>query len=178
VLGHGACGIVIQGTVRNQTVAVKSLKWKVEGELESLRSFLDEIRVMNSIEDHDFIVGLIGSSIEHIKFGTVYLFMEYCALGSLESFLRSNRDEYNDLVTNDEFSSSLKEFEVDFRRDPLTSDETTCFSSKHLISWSYQITKGMEYLETKNVGHKYLHVFIYIRISCKRYAGMVKVMII
>jgi serine/threonine protein kinase len=155
VLGHGACGIVIQGSVRDQMVAVKSLQWKTGCELESLRSFLDEIHIMNSIEDHDFIVGFIGSSTEHIQFGTVYLFMEYCALGSLESFLRSNRDNYNDLVTNDEFSCFVKEFEVDFHEDTLTS-EASYFSSKHLISWSYQITKGMEYLETGNV--RYLHI--------------------
>jgi serine/threonine protein kinase len=150
VLGHGACGIVIKGMVRNQTVAVKSLKWKIGSELESLRSFLVEIHIMNSIEDHDFIVSLIGSSTEHIKFGTVYLFIEYCALGSLESFLRSNRNNYNDLLTNDEFVCFIKVFEEDPLGETLTSD-SNCFSSKHLISWSYQITKGMEYLETKSV---------------------------
>jgi serine/threonine protein kinase len=156
VLGRGVCGIVIQGTVRNQTVAVKSLQWKTGYELESLRSFLDEIHVMNSIEGNDFIVGLVGSSTEHIKFGTVYVFIEYCALGSLESFLRSNRDNYNDLVTNDAFSCFANESEVDSQNDKLSS-EANCFSSKHLISWSHQITKGMEYLEAKNV--RYVNTF-------------------
>jgi serine/threonine protein kinase len=148
VLGHGACGTVVQGSVRNKTVAVKCLQWKIGSELESLRSFLDEIQIMNSIQDHTFIVRLIGSSTERIKFGTVCLFMEYCALGSLERFLGSNRDAFNDLVSK-ELGCFEKESEG-FSQEHELEMETT-FSSKHLISWSYQITKGMEYLATKNV---------------------------
>jgi serine/threonine protein kinase len=150
VLGHGSSGFVIQGTVRNETVAVKFLKWKKTSGLETLRSFLNEIYVMNSIENHDFIVRLVGSSTDHLRYGTVHYFMEYCALGSLEGFLRSNRDTYNDLVTNDEFSCCVRESEVDLQGDILIS-EGNLFNTKHLVTWSYQITKGMEYLKTKNV---------------------------
>jgi serine/threonine protein kinase len=127
---------------------VKCLQWKIGSELESLRSFLDEIHIMNSIQDHTFIVRLIGSSTERIKFGTVCLFMEYCALGSLERFLRSNRDAFNDLVSK-ELDCFEKESEGFSQEHEL--EMGTTFSSKHLISWSYQITKGMEYLATKNV---------------------------
>jgi serine/threonine protein kinase len=150
VLGHGASGIVIKGTVRNETVAVKVLKWKTGSELESFRSFLDEINVMTSIEVHEFIVRSIGSSTEHIKRGIVYLFMEYCSLGSLEGFLRSNRDIYHDLVTNDKFGYLNGESEAVSQGEVVTA-EANYFSSKHLISWSYQITKGMEYLKINNV---------------------------
>jgi serine/threonine protein kinase len=161
LLGQGSCGKVIQGCVRNEPVAVKSLQLKTWPEVEILRSFLDEIQVMNSIENHDFIVRLIGASTEKIKFGTVYLFMEYCALGSLESFLRSSRDDFKDLLSKGELDCFVKEIDGESQEIMLTMETT--FSSKHLISWSYHITKGMEYLETRNV--TYIKIFGLIDIT-------------
>jgi serine/threonine protein kinase len=154
VLGYGACGVLILGSVRNEMVAVKSLQLKNGLELECLRSFMEEIQTMNSMEDHDFIVRLIGATTQKIKFGTVYLFMEYCPLGSLESFLRLNRDDFNDLLSKEEFDCFVKESNGNFQGNILTLD--TMFSSKHLVSWSYQITKGMEYLEAKKVTCNYI----------------------
>jgi serine/threonine protein kinase len=148
VLGTGECGFVVKGRVRDDAVAIKTVKWKKRSDIDTLRLFMDEINVMNSIGTHDFIVRLIGSSTEHLRQGVLCLFLEYCELGSLESFLRANRDKFSDLRVDDQFFDG-KKFPIVYDTEELAPAKM--FSSKHLLSWSYQITKGMDYLSSKKV---------------------------
>lgn len=134
ILGEGCFGQVWKCEAVNigntagssQVVAVKTLKQNAnQKEKEDL---LEELDVMKMLEPHPNVVTLIGCCSEQ---DPVLLIMEFIPNGTLQSYLRQSRCDNSYGAGNGMNGSSL--------------------TSNDLISYVYQIAKGMDYLSSKGV---------------------------
>jgi fibroblast growth factor receptor 1 len=138
ILGEGAFGQVwrceatdIDGIDGVTTVAVKTLK---ENATESEKKDLfSELQVMKSLEPHVNVVRLIGCCTEK---DPVFVIIEFVSLGKLQTFLRNSRMEKNYNNANNGKSKTL--------------------TSHDLISFMYQVARGMEFLSSRGVSFKFL----------------------
>uniref|UniRef100_A0A9J7Y369 receptor protein-tyrosine kinase n=2 Tax=Cyprinus carpio TaxID=7962 RepID=A0A9J7Y369_CYPCA len=158
ILGSGAFGKVVAATAYGlcsadtvTTVAVKMLKPSAHStEKEALMS---ELKVLSYIGNHINIVNLLGACTVG---GPTLMITEYCCYGDLLNFLRRKRDafftKYNHfyhqhlLLYTFHSVSSLSEWCDD--KDDLSLD------TEDLLSFSYQVAKGMDFLTSKNCIHR------------------------
>ncbi|KAH8370102.1 hypothetical protein KR093_002190, partial [Drosophila rubida] len=84
VLGEGAFGLVRRGVYKQRQVAVKLLKDQPNEE--DVQAFRCEIQMLKAVGRHPNIVGIVGYSTRCSN--RMMLLIEYCGLGSLQSFLR------------------------------------------------------------------------------------------
>jgi serine/threonine protein kinase len=112
---------------------------------DNLLTLFDEIKVMCHLGIHKHIVGLVGASTVRIKERKLFALCEFCPLGSLLNHLRSTRSEFVNLVRDNCIDCSIAS---DSTRKGVDIDNVS-FSSQNLILWSFQISKGMEYLSEK-----------------------------
>lgn len=132
ILGEGAFGQVwrcegtdIDGVEGISTVAVKTLK---ENAIESeKKDLMSELQVMKSLEPHVNVVRLLGCCTEK---DPVFVIIEYVALGKLQTFLRNSRVEKN--YHN-------------------TGGKSQTLTSQDLVSFMYQVARGMEFLSSRGV---------------------------
>jgi fibroblast growth factor receptor 1 len=141
ILGEGAFGQVwrceandIDGIEGVSTVAVKTLKENAnESEKKDLMS---ELLVMKSLEAHVNVVRLLGCCTEK---DPIFVIIEYVALGKLQTFLRNSRMEKNYHNNGGGVKSKT-------------------LTSRDLVSFMYQVARGMEFLSSRGVS-----VFIYMQ---------------
>ncbi|XP_068244367.1 fibroblast growth factor receptor 3-like isoform X2 [Palaemon carinicauda] len=135
-LGEGAFGKVVRADVQGlhrpdiiSTVAVKMLK---EGHTDAeLMDLVSEMEMMKMIGTHINIINLLGCCTQD---GPLYVIVEYAAHGNLRDYLRNNRP------------SSGYERAIGQEPDALTQ--------KDLVSFAYQVARGMEYLASKKCIHR------------------------
>lgn len=130
-LGEGAFGRVIMAEAhglikptQSHIVAVKMVK---EGHTDSdMTSLVHEMEVMKMIGKHINIINLLGCCSQD---GPLYVIVEYAPHGNLKDFLKKNlaMADYNSLNTQH------------------------ILSQKELISFSYQVARGMDYLASRRV---------------------------
>uniref|UniRef100_A0A803Y393 receptor protein-tyrosine kinase n=1 Tax=Meleagris gallopavo TaxID=9103 RepID=A0A803Y393_MELGA len=173
VLGSGAFGKVLNATAYGISkagdsvqVAVKMLKEKSDtSEKDALMS---ELKMMIHIGSHENIVNLLGACTVS---GPIYLIFEYCCYGDLLNYLRSKREKFHWTLTDifkqhnfsfyhniwygkyvfwlfftDEIKCASRQMDEDEDFNVLTFEDLLCFS--------YQIAKGMEFLESKSCIHR------------------------
>jgi len=70
-LGQGAFGIVLQGTVYEKPVAVKTLISIADKEC--LKSLVSELKLLSYIGYHENIVNLVGASFSDLTIGNLLL---------------------------------------------------------------------------------------------------------
>lgn len=92
VLGSGHYGIVYKAKVKEIIVAAKTLKSNADKTC--LKGLLSELKIMSYIGEHENIVKLVGSNTRKLREGQVYIFVELCEFGSLEDYLRKNRQHF------------------------------------------------------------------------------------
>ncbi|KFM79024.1 Fibroblast growth factor receptor 3, partial [Stegodyphus mimosarum] len=134
-LGEGAFGQVMQaeaiglfGDKKSVTVAVKMLK---EGHSDQdAIDLISEMEMMKVIGKHTHIINLLGCCTQN---GPLYVIVEYAANGNLRDFLRARRPVPGYEVSNTD-------------REVLTE--------KSLVTFAYQVAKGMEYLSSKKCIHR------------------------
>uniref|UniRef100_A0AAY4AGS0 receptor protein-tyrosine kinase n=1 Tax=Denticeps clupeoides TaxID=299321 RepID=A0AAY4AGS0_9TELE len=172
VLGSGAFGKVVQATAYGllspdsvTTVAVKMLKPSAHStEKEALMS---ELKVLSYIGNHVNIVNLMGAC---TLGGPLLVITEYCCYGDLLNFLRRKRDEFFSLKTGDGYYKNILSQPQDgndngympMRSYQRKSNLSDCCSGKDdlsldtedLLSFSYQVARGMEFLTSKNCIHR------------------------
>ena len=86
---------------------------------------LEEAKAMIRVSKHDHIVNLQGICDSN---DSVYLLLEFCALGPIDDFLKGHALEINSkLSTNGGY--------------------------ENLIQWCIQVADGMEFLSKKNIIH-------------------------
>ncbi|GAB6027068.1 hypothetical protein CHUAL_013794 [Chamberlinius hualienensis] len=151
LLGEGCFGQVLKGEAENigdisgiSIVAVKTYK-AYAGEREK-RDFLSELELMKKLDPHPNIVRLLGCCTEKEP---SYVIMEYVPFGKLQTYLRNSRADryYGNLHGGSKY-----------------------LTSKDLISFAYNVSKGMEYLASKKVIHRDLaarNVLVGINKICK-----------
>ncbi|KAK8375108.1 hypothetical protein O3P69_011326 [Scylla paramamosain] len=135
-LGEGAFGKVVRAEVQGvkrpglaSTVAVKMLK---EGHTDSeLMDLVSEMEMMKMIGTHINIINLLGCCTQD---GPLYVVVEYAAHGNLRDYLRNNRP------------SSGYERAIGQEMDAITQ--------KDLVSFAFQVARGMEYLASKKCIHR------------------------
>ncbi|KAG8187316.1 hypothetical protein JTE90_011686 [Oedothorax gibbosus] len=134
-LGKGEFGQVVQaeavglnGSQMPTIVAVKMLK---DGHND--KDFIDlmsEAEMMKMVGKHAHIINLLGCCTQN---GPLFVIVEYAANGNLRDYLRARRP-----VEGYEISNSSKD---------LTTEKT-------LMTFAYQVAKGMEYLASKKCVHR------------------------
>uniref|UniRef100_A0A8C7M8J9 receptor protein-tyrosine kinase n=1 Tax=Oncorhynchus kisutch TaxID=8019 RepID=A0A8C7M8J9_ONCKI len=172
-LGSGAFGKVVEATAYGMskadtvmTVAVKMLKPSAHAtEKEALMS---ELKVLSYLGNHMNIVNLLGACTVG---GPTLVITEYCCFGDLLNFLRRKRETF--------FCSKLGDDSyyrnVMLQRGTATAGSVWTFynykervvvewcimitdglslDTEDLLSFSYQVAKGMDFLASKNCIHR------------------------
>ncbi|XP_019111880.2 KIT proto-oncogene, receptor tyrosine kinase b isoform X2 [Larimichthys crocea] len=172
-LGSGAFGKVVRATAYGlcsadtvTTVAVKMLKPNAHStEKEALMS---ELKVLSYLGNHVNIVNLLGACTVG---GPILVITEYCCYGDLLNFLRRKRvsflnsqagDGYYRNVSNqteptrEEIGTGYMPMRPSEKERTSQSDDIDDLSldAEDLLSFSYQVAKGMEYITSKNCIHR------------------------
>ncbi|XP_076346582.1 proto-oncogene tyrosine-protein kinase receptor Ret-like isoform X2 [Tachypleus tridentatus] len=153
-LGEGEFGRVMRAQAWNiygqngySTVAVKMLKG--EESLSEQRDLLSEFNMLKEVS-HPNVIKLLGACTQ--KGGPLYIIVEYAEFGSLRSYLRKNRSskfECNDVnifqVGNPMYFSDSGD---------ICHRSSTKLTKRDLISFAWQIAKGMAYLSDMKLIHR------------------------
>ncbi|ODM96773.1 Vascular endothelial growth factor receptor 3 [Orchesella cincta] len=148
-LGSGCFGLVLAGKVKGTDVAAKTIRNKTDSG-SHLRSLLSEIKILQYIGKFDNIVSLVGCNTADLTNGNVYMFLEFCKLGSLENYLRTNKYHFSDSLKSETTSRTANERQ--YENSPGQKDEVA-LTHTDLLTWSLQITNAMRYLAGKKVIH-------------------------
>uniref|UniRef100_A0AAY5L8S0 receptor protein-tyrosine kinase n=1 Tax=Esox lucius TaxID=8010 RepID=A0AAY5L8S0_ESOLU len=179
-LGSGAFGKVVRATAYGlcsadsvTTVAVKMLKPSAHStEKEALMS---ELKVLSYLGNHINIVNLLGACTVG---GPTLVITEYCCYGDLLNFLRRKRESFfnpkylsgfilllliicvcvcvfrdGDVGYVPMRSFDKERLSSQSDKDCLSLDELSV-DTEDLLSFSYQVAKGMEYISSKNCIHR------------------------
>ncbi|XP_028816438.1 vascular endothelial growth factor receptor 1 isoform X2 [Denticeps clupeoides] len=175
-LGEGAFGKVMQASafgINNATgcttVAVKMLK---EGATPSEhKALMTELKILNHIGHHLNVVNLLGACTR--AGGPLMVIVEYCRHGNLSAYLKSKREvfflttvttvrgrQYGGkrplVITSSNQSSTSSGFEEEIEDNsvnPISPSETPLLL-EDLISYSFQVAKGMEFLASRKCIHR------------------------
>ncbi|XP_017284342.1 vascular endothelial growth factor receptor 2 isoform X2 [Kryptolebias marmoratus] len=160
------------------TVAVKMLK---EGATSSeYRALMSELKILIHIGHHLNVVNLLGACTK--PGGPLMVIVEYCKHGNLSSYLKSKRGEYSPYKRKRVNSQRWKSAEEDVTEGDLglgkvaqldictgTAEDKASGSSadspeessvddhltmEDLISYSFQVAKGMEFLSSRKCIHR------------------------
>ncbi|KAJ7320222.1 hypothetical protein JRQ81_019733 [Phrynocephalus forsythii] len=172
-LGQGAYGKVVQavafGIKKFPTYKVVAVKMLKEGATASeYKALMTELKILTHIGHHLNVVNLLGACTK--SGGPLMVIVEYCKYGNLSSYLKSKRDFFptikeasvqEELMTEEEkdaqpINSGKKRLESvpsqesfnsdDFYKWPLTMED--------LISYSFQVARGMEFLSSQKCIHR------------------------
>ncbi|KAM6183126.1 fibroblast growth factor receptor 2 isoform 5-T5 [Erethizon dorsatum] len=113
------------------TVAVKMLK--DDATEKDLSDLVSEMEMMKMIGKHKNIINLLGACTQD---GPLYVIVEYASKGNLREYLRARRPPG-------------MEYSYDINRVP---EEQMTF--KDLVSCTYQLARGMEYLASQKCIHR------------------------
>ncbi|XP_050417001.1 vascular endothelial growth factor receptor 1 isoform X1 [Patella vulgata] len=169
VLGQGAFGRVIKteaiGITEGQyvtTVAVKMVKDCTDKE--QMMALLSELKILIHIGQHLNILNLLGAVTKNIRFGELYVIVEYCHFGNVRSYLLKNKDsfvdtmeDYVDPAVEKKREAASEKSKRHYINTPAPNNSADLIgpplTTKNLICWSFQAARGMEYLASK----KYIH---------------------
>uniref|UniRef100_A0AAR2KGQ0 receptor protein-tyrosine kinase n=1 Tax=Pygocentrus nattereri TaxID=42514 RepID=A0AAR2KGQ0_PYGNA len=163
-LGRGAFGKVMQASafgignsVSRMTVAVKMLK---EGATPSEhKALMTELKILNHIGHHLNVVNLLGACTR--PGGPLMVIVEYCKYGNLSAYLKSKRDVFMlNRVSASFINSSITQssfyiyYNVKFSILGASSTTNTPLLLEDLISYSFQVARGMEFLASRKCIHR------------------------
>ena len=134
-IGSGNFGEVYKGTIKGlyedsstTIVAIKTSHGR--GSEKELKDFLDEIKLMSNIKPHPNLVSMIGSCSTDFNYEKkIWLVIEICEHGDLKTYL------------------------TDHKASILSGKGIDGIDSRCLIRWSYDIARGMEYLQKNRIMH-------------------------
>ncbi|XP_034003467.1 LOW QUALITY PROTEIN: vascular endothelial growth factor receptor 1 [Trematomus bernacchii] len=156
-LGRGAFGKVVQAaafgienTTSCTTVAVKMLK---EGATASEhKALMTELKILNHIGHHLNVVNLLGACTK--PEGPLMVIVEYCCYGNLSTFLKGKREVFvHDRDGEPGFVSSVFDDNRENHLDTKSGSNSPLFL-EDLISFSFQVVRGMEFLASRKCIHR------------------------
>lgn len=137
-LGEGAFGKVVRAQTNTGkpgipcVVAVKMLK---EGHTDAeMMDLVSEMEMMKMIGKHVNIINLLGACTQG---GPLYVVVEFAPHGNLRDFLRDHRPSSG--------------YEPTIGQEP---KEKKTLTQKDLVSFAYQVARGMEYLASRRCIHR------------------------
>ena len=140
------------GDEKQTQVAIKMLR--EDGTERELMDLLSETQVMKNIGSHENIINLLGVC---SRDGPLWVVVEYAQFGNLREFLRERRPGSQFY----EQKAAEGKLPDNFGKDsgPLTvltdeNNDQRPLTYRDLISYAFQIAKGMEYLEQKRCVHR------------------------
>ncbi|CAL1539137.1 unnamed protein product, partial [Lymnaea stagnalis] len=140
VIGEGEFGQVVRaqafmlnGQEGNTVVAVKMLKPDASGT--EYQDLVSEFQLLKEV-DHPNVIKLLGVCTQK---GPLYVIVEYCELGSLRSFLRGAKLRNRGRSWEDKQRCGNDAIGTDH-------DSTRTLTFRDLLSFAWQIAKGMDYL--------------------------------
>uniref|UniRef100_A0AAQ5ZES3 receptor protein-tyrosine kinase n=1 Tax=Amphiprion ocellaris TaxID=80972 RepID=A0AAQ5ZES3_AMPOC len=163
-LGRGAFGQVVEAAAFGiekattcTTVAVKMLK---EGATSSeYRALMSELKILIHIGHHLNVVNLLGACTK--PGGPLMVIVEYCKHGNLSSYLKSKRGEYSPYKVNEArlmwlhtAQTTAHSHNTDHRSLSSESTDDDHLTMEDLISYSFQVAKGMEFLSSRKCIHR------------------------
>ncbi|CAG9530330.1 unnamed protein product [Cercopithifilaria johnstoni] len=116
------------GTFKDCMCAIKMLSSTADDS--AYADFMQEIKFMKSLKYHPHLVSMLGISIDDN--GNIMLLIEYCDLGDLLHLVRNKKGEIIMNYTNEHSKLRIKD----------------------LISFSWQISNGLEYLSNIGCVHR------------------------
>uniref|UniRef100_A0A7G3AU30 Protein tyrosine kinase n=1 Tax=Lutzomyia longipalpis TaxID=7200 RepID=A0A7G3AU30_LUTLO len=149
-LGMGAFGVVkhayahgLDGGEEKTPVAVKTTRGNYKQDREALMS---EIKIMAHIGQHKNVVNLMGIIRQGDSTDELMIMVEYCSLGNVQDYLQTNRGKFINEIDpkTGHINSKLRESSL---------KEQSSLTTSHLLSWSFQVARGMEFLSSKRVIH-------------------------
>ncbi|ODM92358.1 Vascular endothelial growth factor receptor 2 [Orchesella cincta] len=166
LIGSGEFGNVYKGTLVKQgfsmSVAVKTTK--PYSNAQHLRAMLQEVKTMMYVGQHPQIVTLIGCCTLNIREGYLFIVMEHCEKGSLETYLKANQGNFINHARKGKLEpvapqcvlqpgNTASYIEIVSNSSLVTFNKSGTFDINQLITWSIEIAEGMEYLTSKKVIH-------------------------
>uniref|UniRef100_A0A671YJS5 receptor protein-tyrosine kinase n=1 Tax=Sparus aurata TaxID=8175 RepID=A0A671YJS5_SPAAU len=160
-LGRGAFGQVVEAAAFGiekvttcTTVAVKMLK---EGATSSeYRALMSELKILIHIGHHLNVVNLLGACTK--PGGPLMVIVEYCKHGNLSSYLKSKRAEYSpykDMSEGDLGLGKIAQLDICTGTAVCSrSSDEDHLTMEDLISYSFQVSKGMEFLSSRKCIHR------------------------
>uniref|UniRef100_A0A673M5W0 receptor protein-tyrosine kinase n=1 Tax=Sinocyclocheilus rhinocerous TaxID=307959 RepID=A0A673M5W0_9TELE len=156
-LGRGAFGQVVEATAYGiekattcTTVAVKMLK---EGATTSeYRALMSELKILIHIGHHLNVVNLLGACTK--PGGPLMVIVEYCKHGNLSSYLKSKRGEYSPYKVNSIITYTRLDICTGTASVGYSSSDWDHLTIEDLISYSFQVAKGMEFLASRKCIHR------------------------
>ncbi|KAH9520000.1 hypothetical protein Btru_071453 [Bulinus truncatus] len=149
VIGEGEFGQVVRaqafmlnGQEGNSVVAVKMLKPDASGA--EYQDLVSEFQLLKEV-DHPNVIKLLGVCTQK---GPLYVIVEYCELGSLRSFLRSAKLKSRGRSWEDKQRSGGSD------ANPQAIHFTRTLTFRDLLSFAWQISKGMDYLASLKIVHR------------------------
>ncbi|CRL07509.1 CLUMA_CG020474, isoform B [Clunio marinus] len=135
-LGEGAFGKVVMahanGLVKTGQTTIVAVKMLKEGHTdEDVKDLVCEMEVMKMIGTHINIINLLGCCCQD---GPLFVIVEYAPHGNLRDFLRKHRPN--------SYADNAQE------------KEKQTLTQKDLVSFAYQIARGMEYLASRKCIHR------------------------
>ncbi|XP_041735991.1 vascular endothelial growth factor receptor 1 isoform X1 [Coregonus clupeaformis] len=153
-LGRGAFGKVMQASAFGidnstgcRTVAVKMLK---EGATPSEhKALMTELKILNHIGHHLNVVNLLGAC---TKAGPLMVIVEYCRYGNLSTYLKSKRDVF--LLNRVSGGEDGNKRCLEERESTEGGASKSPLFLEDLISYSFQVSRGMEFLASRKCIHR------------------------
>ncbi|XP_047508210.1 fibroblast growth factor receptor homolog 1-like isoform X2 [Pieris napi] len=138
VLGEGEFGKVVKadclGILKPGVQSVVAVKMLKEGHTDAeMMALVSEMEMMKMIGKHVNIINLLGCCTQD---GPLYVIVEYAPNGNLREFLRNHRP-------GNRYESPTEDLK----------DKKT-LTQKDLVSFSYQVARGMEYLASRRCIHR------------------------
>ena len=107
-----------------------------------MKDLLSEYSLMKEV-DHPNVIKLLGACTD--RRGPIFLIMEFAKHGSLRNYLRRSQNRPELLRTQSRISSNTSNSKVIFSISAI-EDEIQVINQKDIISFAWQVAKGMAYL--------------------------------